>query len=200
MADLNTRPPPPYRREQFAISFLAFSLLFAFSILFALAQPDPTFFRTHALAWSSALLVTPALYIFVRRYGRAPLTHWWRLFWTFAWAMIAVHLIWGLGLEHDWRPLTVFERQGFFVAFPIFLLQGLWLIDIAMSWTRIDWAWSTGVYKYWQGFMAVFVFANFFVAMVIFRNDTESLVIGLLQTAVVIGAFLLRWNEREQSL
>ena len=182
MADLNTRPPPPYRREQFAISFLAFSLLFAFSILFALAQPDPTFFRTHALAWSSALLVTPALYIFVRRYGRAPLTHWWRLFWTFAWAMIAVHLIWGLGLEHDWRPLTVFERQGFFVAFPIFLLQGLWLIDIAMSWTRIDWAWSTGVYKYWQGFMAV------------------SLVIGLLQTAVVIGAFLLRWNEREQSL
>lgn len=200
MANLNTQPPPPFQREHLAISLLAFSLLFALSILFGLTQPDITFFRTHAFAWSSALLVTPALYIFVRYSGMTPLTHWWRLFWSFAWVMIVMHLIWGLGLEHDWQPLTVFERQGFWEAFPIFVLQVFWLLDMAMSWTRLDWAWATGVYKLWQTFMALFVFLNFFVSLVVFRNDMESLAIGLAMTAVVAAAALLRWNEREQTL
>ncbi|MGY9055556.1 MAG: hypothetical protein ACKVGZ_08135, partial [Alphaproteobacteria bacterium] len=143
MARLNIQPPP-FKLEQLSFSLLAFSGLLAFSILFALTQPDETFFRTHATAWSSALLVTPALYIFIR----TSLTHWWRLFWTFAWAMIAIHLIWGLGLEHFWKPLSVFERQGFLIAFPIFFLQAVWLLDIAMTWTRFDWARPQGVFKY----------------------------------------------------
>ena len=51
----------------------------------ALASDNADFFRTHATAWTSALLAAPAFYIFARHFGRAGLGHWWRLFWTFGW-------------------------------------------------------------------------------------------------------------------
>jgi hypothetical protein len=199
MSDLALRAPPAFRLEQLAVVLFLFAALLAFSIFYALTQADPTFFRTHALAWSSAILVTPALYIFVRQYGRGRLGHWWRLFWTAAWAMIAIHFVWGLGFEHFWKPLTVFERQGFFVAFPIFLLEAVWVVDILLSWIRMDWARAGGVYKYWQAFVWLLVFLNFFIALVIFRNDTPSLIIGLIQAAAIALAFVMRWVEREQS-
>src|SRR5262249_22445234 len=71
----------------FVAAFGCFSLLFAASMLGGLASDDLDFLRTHATAWSMALLATPAMYLFVSRWRRETLDDWWRLFWTFGWLM-----------------------------------------------------------------------------------------------------------------
>lgn len=186
-----------YRPEQFVLTVLLFSGSAAIAVFGALATDNADFFRTHATAWASALLATPAFYIFARHFGRAGLDHWWRLFWAFGWLMIVIHFYFGLGIMHFWDPVSVFQRQGFAVAGPIFLLEVTWLIDIALAFTRRDWRLAAGWYKWWQVVASLIAFANFFVSLIIFRNDIESLAIGIVMTAVVILALVLRWSDGE---
>lgn len=151
------------------------------------------FFRTHATAWTSAILTTPALCIFVVHFRREGLGDWWRLFWMLGWTMIVIHFYFGLGVMHFWNPISVFERQGFLVAGPIFLLQGVWLVDILLTFLRRDWRRAQKVYAVWQLFVWLIAYANFFVSLVVFRNDTESLVIGLAMSAAVIISMMHRF-------
>lgn len=68
--------PPAYRPDQFVLTFLLFSGSAAFGVFGALASDNTDFFRTHATAWTAALLATPAFFIFARHFGRAGLGHW----------------------------------------------------------------------------------------------------------------------------
>ena len=117
----STATQPTVTLTQFATAFTAFSLFLAGSMLGALGSGNIDFLRTHATAWSMTLLASAAMYMFVRWYRRAPLNNWWRLFWTFGWITNVVHFYFGLFHLHDADPLTVFERQGFLLAFSIFL-------------------------------------------------------------------------------
>ncbi len=190
-------PTPVYRPDQFALTLFLFSVSGAFVVFAALASDNTDFFRTHATAWTSALLAAPAFYIFARHFGRAGLGHWWRLFWTFGWLMIVIHFVFGLGVMHFWDPISVFQRQGFAVAAPIFLLEVTWFIDIVLAYVRRDWALSTGWYKWWQLAAYLIAFLNFFVSLIIFQNDIESLIIGIVLTLCVGSALVLRWSARE---
>ncbi|NKB49155.1 MAG: hypothetical protein GKS02_07300 [Alphaproteobacteria bacterium] len=190
---------PAHRPEQIILTLLLFSGSAAFAVFGALATDNVDFFRTHATAWTSALLATPAFYIFARHFARAGLNHWWRLFWTFGWLMIVIHFYFGLGIMHFWDPVSVFQRQGFAVAGPIFLLQVTWLIDIGLAFIRRDWRFSTGWYKWWQLVAYLIAFLNFFVSLLVFQNDIQSLVIGILMTLVVVAALVQRWSDGEHA-
>ncbi|SMF51386.1 hypothetical protein SAMN06265365_11794 [Tistlia consotensis] len=185
------------RLEAVSVTLLLLAVGFALAMFGGLVAGDADFFRAHASAWVSALLATPALSVFVRRFGRAPLGDWWRLFWSAGWVMMAVHLWWGLGALHQWDAASVFQRQGFLVAAPIFLIQAIWPLDVALAWTRRDWARAAGGYRWWQALAGLAVFLTFFVSLVVFRNDLESLVLGLVQAAAVLLAGLLRKLDRE---
>jgi hypothetical protein len=142
--------PTACRVEPRVLTLFLFSAAAAFVVFGGLASDNADFFRTHATAWTSALLATPAFFIFARHFGRAGLGQWWRLFWTFGWLMIVIHFYFGLGIMHFWDPISVFQRQGFAIAAPIFLLQITWLIDIGLAFIRRDWRRAAGWYKWWQ--------------------------------------------------
>jgi hypothetical protein len=170
-------------------AFGCFALLFAASMLGGLASDDLDFLRTHATAWSMALLATPAMYIFVARYRRQPLDDWWLMFWSFGWLMNLVHFYFGLFRLHDGQPLTVFERQGFLLAFSIFFFTGLWGIDVVAAWLRPRWAPPFGLLD-----SATFVvgFLTLFISTVIFNNDRTSFVVGLIMTLAVVAGLVRR--------
>lgn len=154
-------------------------------------------YRAHATAWTSALLSIPALALFLARAGARPLGQAWRLWWTLGWLLIFVHLWWGLGHLHSWDALSVFVRQGLWIAAPIFILELVWLIDVVLAWVRRDWAEARGWFLAWQWFAWAVAAANFFVSLVVFRNDLPSLVIGVLMTAVLVVVLLQRLARAE---
>jgi hypothetical protein len=164
-----------------------------------LMAPHAAFFRAHATAWGAALLSLPALCLFVTRAGRRPLGHGWRLWWTAAWALVVIHLWWGLGRLHGWDVVSVFERQGLLIAVPIFVLEIVWLIDILLAWTRRDWQEARGWYLRWQWFAWAIAAANFFVSLMVFQNSGTSLVFGAifsLALGLAILGRLATWEER----
>jgi hypothetical protein len=158
-------------------------------LLASLGASDLDFVRAHATAWSMALLATPAMVLFVARYRRQPLGAWWLWFWTFGWLMNLVHFYFGLFRLHDGRPITVFERQGFLLAFTIFFFTALWGLDVIAAWWRPRWAPAYG----WLDSAAFLVgFVAFFISTVIFNNDQASLVVGLIMTVAVALALVRR--------
>lgn len=170
-----------------------FSLLLALSVFIGLTSDSAAFLRTHATAWSMVALATPPMTLYVVRFRRAPLDGWWRWLWTFGWLMNLVHFYFGLFHLHDGEAVTVFQRQGFFLAFSIFFFTGFWGIDVVAAWVRPDWrtrydrlnsaAWLVG-------------FATFFISLVIFHNDQTSFHVGLAMCAAVAGGFMWRWWPR----
>lgn len=179
------RPTP----GQFALVFSIFAILFAGSIFWPLTTDNLAFARTHATAWSMTLLAAPAFYIFARRFGREPLDNWWRLFWSFAWAMSLAHLWFGLVHLHDGDIASVFARQGPATAGVIFALVAIWGWDVFNAWFRDDWREDDILsrrFAFWLGAAA------FFVSTVLFRNDAVSLGVGLILTVALATAALRR--------
>ena len=183
---------------QFSIVLTIFAMLFAFAMFWPLATDNLAFKRTHATAWAMTLLATPAFYIFARTYGREPLDNWWRLFWTFGWFMAVAHFWYGLFHLHAGDAWSVFERQGIALAGTIFLLLFLWGWDVANCWFRLDWREEDILSRrpaFWVGAIA------FFISTVLFNNDIQSLIVGLLMTAAILLGVLQRvdalgsWRE-----
>lgn len=174
---------------QVAITLSAFAVLFAFVTFWPLASDNLIFKRTHATAWAMTWLSIPAFYIFARTYGREPLTNWWRLSWTAGWVMALIHFYYGLFGLHDGDAWSVFERQGYALAGTIFLLIAVWGWDVFNAWARPDWEEEDILSRrpaFWIGAVA------FFISLVLFNNDIQSLISGLLLTAALLVGVLQR--------
>ena len=174
---------------QTAIVFTAFAVLFAAAMFWPLATDNLAFKRTHATAWAMTLLATPAFCIFALTYGREPLDNWWRLFWTAGWLMAVAHFWYGLFDLHRGDVASVFERQGIALAGTIFLLLALWGWDVVNAWMRPDWREDDIASRrpaFWVGAVA------FFISTVLFNNDRQSLIVGLILAAAIVVAVLRR--------
>jgi hypothetical protein len=181
----------------FPVSVSAFALLFAASMFGGVASGDIDFIRTHGTAWSMTLLASPAMYLFVVRFRRAELNGWWLCFWGLGWLTNLIHFYFGLFHLHDGEPQTVFERQGFLLAFSIFFFTGLWGLDVVAALLRIlrpqSWVARVAPEFGWLDCVASGVgFLTFFISTVLFRNDETSLVVGLIMTAAVAVALFRR--------
>ncbi|MEM7269048.1 MAG: hypothetical protein AAF401_07325 [Pseudomonadota bacterium] len=174
---------------QCAYALLAFGALMVFVTFWPIATDNVIFKRAHATAWATVLLATPALYIFARTYGRTPLTNWWRLFWTAGWVMAVIHFYYGLFGLHDGNASSVFQRQGIALAGTIFLLIAVWGVDIFHAWMRPDWQDDEMPSRrpaFWIAFLAMFI------STVLFNNDIQSLLVGLIMTVAVLVAVAQR--------
>lgn len=180
------------RARHLALPLLALCASLLFVLLGGFLAEHIALFRAHATAWTAALMTIPALALFLARAGARPLGQAWRLWWTGGWILIFIHLWWGLGLLHNWDVPSVFDRQGFLIAAPIFFLEGIWIIDIVLAWTHNGWSQARGWLLAWQWFAWLVAAANFFVSLVIFRNDLPSLVIGVFMTALLVIVLLRR--------
>ena len=174
---------------QVAMTLSTFAVLFAFVTFWPLATDNLIFKRTHATAWAMTWLSIPAFYIFARTYGREPLTNWWRLSWTAGWVMAVIHFYFGLFGLHDGEAWSVFERQGYALAGTIFLMIAVWGWDVFNAWFRPDWEEDDILSRrpaFWIGAVA------FFISLVLFNNDIQSLISGLLLTAALLVGVLQR--------
>lgn len=181
---------------QVALVVGAFAAALVFAIFWPLTQANALFERAHATAWASTLLATPAFFIFARTYGEAPLTNWWRLWWTAGWVMSVVHLWFGLGGLHGWDAWSVFERQGPELAGTIFLLIGLWGWDVFNAWARPDWPEEDILSRrpaFWVGLVA------FFVSTVVFMNNPVAFACGLVMTGAVAAGVWLRLDTLDDA-
>ena len=181
----------------FTVALASFALLLTASIFGGLARDDVDFLRTHATAWSMTLLATPPMYLFVSRYRRQPPGPWWLWFWSFGWLMCIVHFHFGLFHMHDGRPLTVFQRQGFGLAFSIFFFLGVWGLDVLAAFVRgllprSRVARVVPAYGVANSFAFLVGFLTFFISTVLFQNDRLSLVVGLIMTAAVVAGLVRR--------
>lgn len=175
--------------SQVALTLSAFALMLAFVTFWPLTSDNLIFKRTHATAWAMTLLATPAFYIFARTYGREPLTNWWRLSWTAGWVMSVIHAYYGLWGMHDGDVGSVFERQGWALAGTIFALTAVWGWDVFNAWARPDWEEDDILSRrpaFWIGAVA------FFISTVLFNNDIQSLICGLILTAALLVGVLQR--------
>lgn len=175
--------------NEIAFTFVPFAVLFSLTVFVSLTQPEIDFARTRYTAWTMTILATPALCIFVVRFGREPLTSWWRLYWTFGYFACLAHFNYGLLRMHDADPVSVFERQGFLLAATLFLLIGLWSLDIVLTWaTR-----RTDKLIYGIRLAAHLVaIVSLFISTVVFNNHRIILSLGILMTVSVLGATVLR--------
>lgn len=175
--------------SQVAMTLSAFALMLAFITFWPLASDNLIFKRTHATAWAMTLLATPAFYTFARNYGREPLTNWWRLSWTAGWVMSVIHAYYGLWGLHDGDVASVFQRQGWALAGTIFALIAVWGWDVFNAWARPDWEEDDILSRrpaFWIGAVA------FFISTVLFNNDIQSLICGLILTAALLIGVLQR--------
>jgi hypothetical protein len=185
------------RAADIALPLAVFAAAILVVVLGGLAARDVALYRAHSTALTSAVMTLPALWLFLLRAGRRPLGQAWRLWWTAGWLLIVIHLWWGLGVLHDWDVGSVFARQGFWIAGPIFLLEIVWTIDVILAWTRRDWAEARGGFLAWQWVVWAITAANYFVSLMIFRNDIESVWLGAALTAVLVFGLLRRLAEEE---
>ena len=199
MAHLYTQPAPPLRSYHVAFTLLPFAALVAFAVFYALAQPNPDFFRTNAFGWGAAVMTVPALFLMARRLGRRVLDHWWRLFWTFGLLLLLAHNVAALGWQHLWRPDLVVAEFGLLGAILIWGLAVVWLIDVLMAWNRLDWAQAEGGYALWQGLVSLLVFLSFLVSLLWLGQDAVSLALGVVLLLAVAAGLLLRWYDREEA-
>lgn len=188
-ASASSSAAPDRLSTAFVVSFAVFAVLVALSVFGGLASDSAAFFRAHATAWSMIALATPAMTLYVVRYRRHPLDGWWRWLWSLGWAMNLLHVYYGLFQLHDGQPLTVFQRQGFVLAFSIFFFTALWGIDVIVAWVRPGWQLR---YDWLNGLALVVGFATFFISTVIFQNDRTSLAVGLIMTLCVAGGLVSR--------
>jgi hypothetical protein len=187
----------------YPVALFCFSVLLTTSLLGGLASDSIAFFRTHATAWSMTLMASVAMYFFVSRFRRGSPGPWWLAFCLFGWFINVVHFYYGLFHLHDGEPVTVFQRQGFLLAFSIFFFLAVWGLDAIAAVTRSvqPSGWVARVappYGWFDIFAFLVGFVTFFISTVIFQNDATSFWVGLVMTGAVIAGVIVRMLPRHE--
>jgi len=114
--------------------FAAFALACFIAVLVPVGLGDVDYNRARLTVWAALLLAGLALAMVILRAGRRPLGEDWRGWWSAAFLMFLLHLVWGLGAIFKADVGAVFVVQGTLVAGSNFLLTALWGASVAMAW------------------------------------------------------------------
>jgi hypothetical protein len=183
---------PQPRLSQVATVAIAFALLVAFIVFGALFSDDLIMFRVRASAWATTLLAAPALYQYARSYNDEPLDNWWRLFWTASFVMALIHTYYGLFHLYQGDLISLLKRQDWPLTIAFMAMLVLWLWDVITAWLRQDWQEDDFLSRRCAFWVAIIAF---FLSTVLFANDNESLIIGLIITGAVLFGTLQRIND-----
>lgn len=117
-----------------ALSFAPFGILLGGAIIASTFAPDALYARTQWTFRVSLLLAGPALAILIYSFGREPLPKLWRLWWTFAFLAMAVHVAFAFFGMHGGDISTVSLTMGQTGAVLVGVVLALWTLDILFAW------------------------------------------------------------------
>ena len=91
--------------------------------------------RTFHTAWSTMLVLLPAVVTFWRRGSSARAAAVWRVYWTLGYVAYAIHLVWAVGLFFRF-DLTRMVNSPEFVTLPRLgmVVTVWWGVDVALAW------------------------------------------------------------------
>ena len=96
---------------------------------------DEVLQRTFHTAWSTMLVLLPAVVTFWRRGSSARAAAVWRVYWTLGYVAYAIHLVWAVGLFFRF-DLTRMVNSPEFVTLPRLgmVVTVWWGVDVALAW------------------------------------------------------------------
>jgi hypothetical protein len=223
-AESQTSGPPQgplWPIQKLAWVFAIFALLMIGGLIFAslfgvsLEEAEKTGFAKHTVlfwrmvsaVWAATILVTAALSLYVSTRSDR-IDEWWRLFWTFGYIALLVHLYWAIVVNAggNWdeifnSPLGVGKPEHV-VDHPRMdlILAALWGIDVALSWLATP---ETKLLRWYRSALHIFVFGAFFGAATAAKTTSIAHGLGYGLVAVVTGAaalHLIRAEVDEKSL
>lgn len=177
--------------HQLAASFCLFALLFAVSVFGGFLQTElgsVEIARSVHFIWTSLILVTPALMLYVWQVGRQPLGNTWRLLWTFSFLLYLGHFYYSYFIIFQADFFMVLEEQTVVIGLANFILTLVWLVDVVLSWLIRTYH----VFVFRLRLLAhIWVAVSFYVAAIVFSSGTVQF-IAMISAALVVS--LLIWR------
>ncbi len=218
--DAPRESPTPW--QKFVVAFVIFLVLMALAygaaslgergtiVTFPGAKHTLAFYQGIYSIWVTTILVTIALCCHVFSRSDKP-NSWWRLFWTFAYLALLVHLYWMTAHVCGWNWDDIIHgaagdraNSECIVEHPYLdcALALVWGLDVLAAWlfpfvpgvnvTRAT-PDDNRVLRNLRGIVHVFAFSVFFGATVMAPKATmEARALGLTMAALVVGATIFR--------
>jgi len=223
---MNSKSPTPgqgplTQTQKFVWVFAIFALLMIGGQLFAwqfgvsLEEAEKTGFAKHTVLfwqmvsaiWAATVLATAALSLYASTRSDR-IDEWWRLFWTFGYIALLVHLYWAIAVNAGWDWNEIFNSpQGVgkpehVVDHPVLdlALAALWGIDVALAWLTPP---KNRWLRWYRSGLHLFVFGAFFGAATSTGTTGVARGLGFGLAAMATGAaavFLIRREVDEKSL
>jgi hypothetical protein len=161
------------------------------------------YYRVIFTIWVTALLLTPALCLYLFTRSESPNMSW-RAVWTFSYVAFLFHLYWTIVVMFglDWHavfhsqqgvatdPEKVVEHPG-----PDFFLAAWWGLDVVLAWlvsSNRKWV------QVQRGAVHLLAFVMFFGAMVLAaKASIVARLLGIIMALAVMSSFMLRLIVRE---
>ncbi len=125
----------PARVTDLALSFAPFAILLGGAIIASVTAPDVLYARTQWAFRVAMLLAAPALVVLVYSFGREPLGTLWRLWWTFGFLAVAVHVSFALFGMDSGKPASLPQTMDETGAILVMIVLALWALDVVLAWT-----------------------------------------------------------------
>jgi hypothetical protein len=175
---------------EFTLAFVPFALLLGAALLAAETTMDLDYYRTVYTIWATVALVTPALCAFALPGDSARKGAIWLLFWSFAFAVYAVHAGYAYFGVYEGSFREFLDGQGIFPAANNVVFTLWWALDLLLAWLyRGPAAW---VQK--QRIAAhVYIGGVFVVSTVILKHGFIN-VLGIILTLSILLCLAIRFD------
>ena len=171
------------------------------------AKHTVLFWQMVSAIWAATVIATAALSLYASTRSDR-IDEWWRLFWTFGYIALLVHLYWAIAVNAGWDWNEIFNSpQGIgkpehVVDHPVLdlALAALWGIDVTLAWLT---TFESRRLRWYRSGLHLFVFVAFFGAATSAGTTGTARGLGFGLAAVATGAaavFLIRREVDEKSL
>jgi hypothetical protein len=156
---------------------------------------DEVLQRTFHTAWSTMLVLLPAVVMFWRRRISARAAAVWRVYWTLGYVAYAIHLVWAVGLFFRFDLARMLNSPEFVTVPRLGMVVTVWWgIDVVLAWrspTEPRWLQAQRIVIY------ILIVGLFIAGSLLEGSYAVSRVLGVLLAAGVVTGIVTRlWQNR----
>jgi len=151
---------------------------------------DEVLQRTFHTAWSTMLVLLPAVVMFWRRRISARAAMVWRVYWTLGYVAYAIHLVWAVGLFFRFDLARMLNSPEFVTLPRLGMVVTVWWgIDVALAWRSPA---EPGWLQAQRTIIHLLVAGLFIAGSLVEGSYAVSRVLGVLMAAGVVAGIVAR--------
>jgi hypothetical protein len=184
------KPRYPITLLEFTLSFVPFALLLSAALFAAETTTDLGFYRTVYTIWATVVLVIPALCAFILPGNSTTLRSIWILFWSFAYVVYIVHLLYAFFSVYHGSTQEFLDGQGIFPAINNVVFTLWWSLDLLLAWfydSEAGWIRKQRIGAH------IYIGGVFIVATNVLKHGFINALGAILTTAVIV-CLLIRFD------